>query len=253
VHHVVNVDFHDLATRKAYHFQDTNKYEMASVGERGILFACKGGNGQPGRMEYKPYATWASTSEWSFNLPVGEDPITVAAGGFPLTRVLRDIADEDIEGNGVAVVATSKGYIRFFTGGGLQKYIWYLGDDVVTMAAGREWLFMVHREGGTTLDGSSLGSFGDLSAHKYSGCQNLSYTLMALDTFVILQQGRLPLPKSHELKWIGLADEGVSVIFLLNLKENLLENRHHLSMTLLEFFRCWIASDSPPKLVGYLC
>jgi chromosome transmission fidelity protein 4 len=153
VHHVVDVDFHDRLTRKSYHFQDTNKYEMASVGERGVFYACNESGGHPARVEYKPYATWASTSEWSFAFPPGENPIVVAAGGIPLSRALRDISDEDIEGNGVAVVATSKGYIRFFSGGGLQKYIWYLGDDIISMVAGREWVLIVHREGGTTLDG----------------------------------------------------------------------------------------------------
>lgn len=44
----------------------------------------------------------------------------------------------------------------------------------------------------------------------HTGCQNLGYTLISLDTFVILQQGRLPLPKNRELTWIGITDEGVS-------------------------------------------
>lgn len=147
VHHVVNVDFHDRTSRKSHHFQDTNKYEMAAVGERGVFYACKEEGSTPARVTYKPYSTWASTSEWSFSFPAGEDPTCVAAGGFPLNRALRDIADEDIEGNGVALASTSKGYVRFFTGGGLQRYIWYLGEDIITMVAGREWAFIVHREG----------------------------------------------------------------------------------------------------------
>lgn len=128
---------------------------MASMGERGILYACKSEGSHPGKIEYKPYATWASTSEWSFQFPAEEDPLVIAAGGYPLNRALRDVSaeDEDVEGNGVVVVASSKGYIRFFSGGGLQRYIWYMGDEIVTMVAGREWAFIVHREGGTTLDG----------------------------------------------------------------------------------------------------
>jgi chromosome transmission fidelity protein 4 len=32
-HYVVNVEFHDKAARRGYHFQDHTKYTMASLGE----------------------------------------------------------------------------------------------------------------------------------------------------------------------------------------------------------------------------
>jgi hypothetical protein len=54
------------------------------------------------------------------------------------------------------VVSTSNGLLRFFTASGVQRYIWRLGEDVVTMAAGRDGLIVVYREGGTSLDGTSL-------------------------------------------------------------------------------------------------
>lgn len=58
------------------------------------------------------------------------------------------------------VVSTSKGFVRFFTASGIQRYIWRLGEDVVSMAAGKEAVFVVHREGGTSLDGELFS--GDL-------------------------------------------------------------------------------------------
>jgi chromosome transmission fidelity protein 4 len=156
IHHVVNVEFHDRTARKSYHFQDTFKYNMASLGERGILYACAAEEGHPAKIEYKPYATWASTSEWTYDLPEGETAVALAAGGSPPSRSLRNTSDEEIEGNGMAIVGTNNGFIRFFTGGGLERYIWHLGEDIISMVAGREWVFVVHREGGTSLDGMSF-------------------------------------------------------------------------------------------------
>lgn len=95
---------------------------------------------------------------------------------------------------GTVAIATSHGYIRFFSTSGVQRYIWRMADDVVCMAAGRESIVIVHREGGTTLD----------------GCQNLRYTIMELDGFDIVQQGRVPLAKKMTLTWLGFTSEGVS-------------------------------------------
>ena len=69
--------------------------------------------------------------------------MVVAAGG--------EIGD----GPGSVIVATSKGYVRFFSASGIQRYLWRV-EEVVSMVAGREGLLVVHREGGTSLDGASL-------------------------------------------------------------------------------------------------
>ncbi|KAG8966448.1 hypothetical protein FRC03_011986 [Tulasnella sp. 419] len=194
IHHVVNIQFHDKSLRQDYHFQDVFRYAMASLGERGILFAGLAEDKHPGVVCYKPYESWASNSEWQLNLPPGEDPVAVAAGGAPYSKYMDS---SDLSGNGHLAVATTKGFVRFFSGGGSQRYIWNVGGELVTMAAGSEWLFAIHREGGTSLD----------------GCQNLRYTLVAFDSFDVIQTGYLPLPKGSTLSWIGISDEGAPAIY----------------------------------------
>ena len=127
-----------------------NSFAYQTVGERGVAFACPSRAEQPAAVLYRPYETWGGSSDWRVSLSTGEDPVAVAAGGLPLSKYM-DRSDEG--GNGNVAVATSKGYVRFFTGSGLQQYVWTVGGDVVTMVSGAEWLFVVHREGGTSLDG----------------------------------------------------------------------------------------------------
>lgn len=84
---------------------------------------------------------------------MGEEPVAVAAGGLPYSK---DFTSDDLGGDGYVALATSEQIIRFFSGGGVQKYIWAAEGDVVSMVAGPEWVFVLHREGGTSLDGQHV-------------------------------------------------------------------------------------------------
>jgi len=57
---------------------------------------------------------------------------------------------------GSVVVATTKGYVRFLSSSGIQRYLWRVGEEVVSMVAGKDAVMVIHREGGTSLDGTSL-------------------------------------------------------------------------------------------------
>ena len=146
-HHVVNVEFHDKSAHRGYHFQDLSKFSMASLGEQGIVYGSPAEGDQPSTIHYRPYDSWASQSEWTMPLLTGEDVVCVAAGGG---------SSDDTMAMGSVIVATSRGYIRFLSSSGIQRYIWRIGQDIVTMASGKDAVMIVHREGGTSLDGEQL-------------------------------------------------------------------------------------------------
>lgn len=45
------------------------------------------------------------------------------------------------------------------------------------------------------------------------GCQNLRYTLLDLESYDIVQEGKIPLPKKTTLTWLGFTSDGVSLSF----------------------------------------
>ncbi|KAL7409536.1 WD40-repeat-containing domain protein, partial [Mrakia frigida] len=195
-HHVVNVEFHDTSKRRGFHFQDPVKYDMAALGEKGALFASlPDGSSSPSSIHYRPFDSWSSSSEWSYDLPASEAVVAVAVGGrSPPPASSTGAVDET---TGTVVVATDKGYLRFLTGSGVQKYVWRMGEEVVAMVGGGEEVLVVCREGGTSLD----------------GCQNLRYSLIDLDSFELVSEGRLPLGRQTTLSWVGFAEEGTPVLY----------------------------------------
>ena len=42
------------------------------------------------------------------------------------------------------------------------------------------------------------------------GCQNLRYSIVDLESFELIQEGRVPLPRNVRLTWAGFSQEGVS-------------------------------------------
>jgi chromosome transmission fidelity protein 4 len=174
---------------------------LTFTGEQGVVFAAASEDESPSTVYYRPYDSWASQSDWTVSLLPGEDAVVVAAGGSAG------------DGMGSIVVATSKGFLRFFTSSGIQRYVWSLGEEVVTMAAGKEAVIIVHREGGTSLDGESSGRSSSRTVLTGLGCQNLRYSIMDFDTFEIVQEGRIPLPRKVTLTWLGFTAEGAPAMY----------------------------------------
>ncbi|KAJ7925280.1 WD40-repeat-containing domain protein [Mycena leptocephala] len=173
-HHLVDVKFFDKSKLQMASFKDEFKYNL------GVL------------VHYRLYANnnANSTLHWTYTLQHDCTVLGIAAGGLPLSGGKKDL--DDLDGFGNIVIATTDGDLTFLSGTGRERRIMGLAGDFVSMVAGHEWVFVVHRAGSTTIDGS----------------QNLSYTLINFDDFSVRQRDFLPIPKGHILKWIGITQKG---------------------------------------------
>lgn len=185
--------FHDMSKRAGYHFSDKFWYDLASLRQHGVAYACQPDTSCAAHVMYKPYGTWASCFEWKYELCSGISVVGVAAGSSPTTKSL--LKDPDIENLGNVVIATSDAKLIFLSGGGVERACVALPGTFMTMVAGSEWVFLVMQDRSTTTDGS----------------QNLTGCLIKFNDFCILQKDNLPVPIHHTLIWVGITEEGVSL------------------------------------------
>ncbi|SCV67357.1 BQ2448_6003 [Microbotryum intermedium] len=188
-HNLVTIEFHDRSAQTGTHFNDSFKFTMGALGELGSAFAIKGASDSPSLVYYKPLESWTTTQEWQYSLPQDENVIALSVGGIAPD----DMNEISVAGTGTVVVATDRGYVRFFSGSGLQKYVWNLGETVISTAAGKDWALIVYRSG--------------------SSVPGLDYVLVDTDSFEVLQQGKMPLMRDVSLAWIGLTDEQIPAMY----------------------------------------
>ncbi|GAA5978941.1 hypothetical protein JCM5350_004184 [Sporobolomyces pararoseus] len=192
-YNIITVDFHNRSSHVSMRFDDSIKYTMGALGELGAVFAAPSlGSSEPSKILYKPYESWTTLSDWEASLPNGENATLVAAGGIAPVYG-EDEATTGLTGSGSVLVATDRGFVRFFTGAGLQKYVWNVGEEIVTMAGGEDWALIVHRS-----NGAGAG---------------LEFALVDTDSFEVVQSGKVPLSKGVTLKWIGFTDENIPVMY----------------------------------------
>ncbi|TKY89926.1 hypothetical protein EX895_001224 [Sporisorium graminicola] len=195
-HQTISFESFDTSARRNFRFSDMNNICMADLAKQGILFAAKQLGDQSSSVFFKPFVAASNnlSSEWTFNLDQGEDVEAVALGGSGLRIVSEDgWEDQDVgrSGVGVAVVATSKGYLRFLSASGMQLYLWALGHPVVTLSVGARTAFIIYRKTGL----------------PSGGFQDLGYKVIDLVNFDVIQDDDLPLAKDAHVRWAGHNDQ----------------------------------------------
>lgn len=203
-HQTVVFESYDTSTRRNFRFTDHYGYKVASMAPQGILFACPAESGSPSTLFFRPFDDDPGIqAEWSVNLPTGENAEIVALGGVPNVGSRADVldgptglVDESQTSAATAIVATSRGFLRFFGQSGMQRYVWALGQPIVTMAACAQSVLVV-------CQGSSLSP-----AHV-----QLTYMVIELQQFTIMQQGHVPLSGGATLAWAGFNELGIPALY----------------------------------------
>ena len=120
-HQTVSFESYDTTQRRNFRFTDHYGYKMAALAPQGVLFACDAEARSPSSVFFRPFDDLAGIlSEWSLSLPQGETATAVALGGVANMGSYADVhvpnsslVDESKTTAASAVVATSRGYLRF--------------------------------------------------------------------------------------------------------------------------------------------
>ncbi|KAK0522252.1 DNA polymerase alpha accessory factor Mcl1 [Tilletia horrida] len=211
-HQTVQFESHDTSARRNFRMVDYHYLSLGALAFHGALLAVPASAAAAESAEdvqsglssitYKPFEqAWGGAGgEWTVALPEGESVELIALGGPAPHNARRDDMDEEEAANtrcAAAVVATSAGYLRFFSATGMQRYIWSYGKPVVSMAAGVRSALIVYRGAGVALD----------------EWQNLNYDLIDLDSFQVRHTGSLPMVKGRALRWIGFNEWDVPAMY----------------------------------------
>lgn len=203
-HQTIAFESYDTSQRRNFRFTDHYGYTMGAVGAQGVLVACESEESSPSAVFFRPFDDVAGLqTEWSVALPQGEVAVAVALGGIANLGSHADVhaasstrADESYTTAATAVVATTRGYLRFFGPSGFQRYIWALGLPVVTLAASKHAVLVVYH-----------------AATVSAGYPQLAYQLIELAELSTMQQGVLPINADSSLVWAGFSDAGAPAVF----------------------------------------
>ena len=181
----IQVVFHDVnRTCRVPSFRDLHGFDLGALGGTGAFFASRQhGDDIPALLQFQAFDPLYSDGEWQYSLPLGEEPVAIAAG---LTFV---------------ACATSQGNLRLFSPMGVQVGVLCLQAPVVALAArGGSLACLTHR--GLPLTRAARGSAGEAAPQ-------LEVSLYDVDNFSLALRAPAPLPAAGaRAEWLGFSEEG---------------------------------------------
>lgn len=174
----IDVEFHDTSTHHAIHIDNKNDFEMADLSQQAVLFASHGVIDGHSKLFCMHFGSWDNHKEWTYDMPDGDNiqAITVS--------------------DNWAAVATANRQIRIFSIGGLQRHVFTLPGDVVSLSSHKDKLLVAYHRGLSPMPGDQcMGVFLIKVGH-------------GLMLKVIINGEALPLSPASKLAWLGFSDEG---------------------------------------------
>ncbi|KAJ6242490.1 wd repeat and hmg-box DNA binding protein [Anaeramoeba flamelloides] len=195
----IQVDFMDKTRHRPLRLNDIYNLSLGALSHYGVFFASQpenktnktnGNNNnndnnkfeeiQTSTLLFKPLDSWSSHADWVYQLPKNENAIGLAVG------------------NDFAAVATEKGYVRIFSFGALQKYIFSLPGPFVTMATdGEDHLLIIYYT-------------------DHFGTGGLNFKLINIKENKKVSEGKVPLSNSSELRWVSFIENKPSTFVTLD-------------------------------------
>ncbi|KAJ3451000.1 wd repeat and hmg-box DNA binding protein [Anaeramoeba flamelloides] len=198
----IQVNFMDKTRHRPLRLNDIYNLSLGALSHYGVFFASQPENKnnnntnennnnndnnkfeeiQTSTLLFKPLESWSSHADWVYQLPKNENAIGLAVG------------------NDFAAVATEKGYIRIFSFGALQKYIFSLPGPFVTMTTdGEDRLLIIYYT-------------------DYFGTGGLNFKLINIKENTKISEGKVPLSKNSQLKWVSFIENKSSTFVTLDSK-----------------------------------
>lgn len=136
----ITTSFFDRSKNKDYYFIDYNNFDLCSIVDEGIVFACSGfnDNNDPnaGKIFYRQHSNIQEV--WEKKIPLLENEY------ISCISLSKNKSSDGRHGNSLIVVGTNLGYCRFFDVHGICLYVIKTLPVVALMSSSKSILFMIN-------------------------------------------------------------------------------------------------------------
>ncbi|XP_063933665.1 WD repeat and HMG-box DNA-binding protein 1-like isoform X3 [Zophobas morio] len=169
---LIDIEFHDVTSKRNIHFTDHYGFTMAALGENGAVFACPGDLDSSSCLYYKQFDSW-ELNEWTNKISASDNIINVAVGSE------------------FCAAATQKRFVHIFSLSGLLVQTLCMPEDIICTSGYNNKLCVVYR----AASGAPL---------KF-----LLYRFSAKLACEILSRDEIALSTNSTLHWLGFSQIGL--------------------------------------------